>query len=891
MSQDQTILTAQRVRTLIARHLSSNGPADSVEQAVLMEMITLTHRGNSQEVLNATKDPLKHGVPQVQLRLLTLLDRIVQNTSPDFVLCLATEDWTERLFRISKTATSHEVADKIMILTLDCYTRYPVEGLKSLINRFANSKVVGERFAFLKQDYDRRRATATTEGSQSGGSPNVQYGGYADPNQDNTPNRRQPHVPQNQPRTQRVNLDTLLMDVQGDMAGLEYGIQHPDMLDSSTARDCAKHRQTLSKILDNPAHVISEHERNTVLMVLEQLVNLLSFHDALTGTTYAQGAGIANRSGGADSPVPHAEDRYDPELAAALRASLTDAQPSRPRTEGEKDALEAGVASPRTARPAGAMFGGNPAELEEQKRKVAEIAAENSSLQARLRGAETAKADLEAELKKLEDALEAQKAKYATAKAKNKEAVAATEDLDREIEECKQQIAHLTTQLEQKSNAPVIVPEVREVTKWMKPKVSGALLQRINAGIVESRKDLHALRKDGRALASVADQFVADITPRIGEIVRAAGVDREKDASELRALQALYKREVQRRKMYYNQIQELKGNIRVYCRFRPMSDTELANGHTEVATYPSDDEVRIIDDKQRIKTFEFDTVFGPNSTQEAVFADTMPLIDSVVDGYNVCIFAYGQTGSGKTHTMSGTLDSPGINRRALERLFEVIREREDTEESHVKVNVLEIYNDNIRDLLVPKKNLAKSYEIHPGGKYGNYVSNLTEEDVQSADSINEIMTRASSNRTEGATNMNAHSSRSHMVVYIVITTRNKQTNAESYGKLSLVDLAGSERLDKSGAEGQAAKEAVAINKSLTALGDTIAALSQSAKHVPYRNSTLTHLLQDSMSGNAKVLMFCCASPASYNTPETVSSLTFALRARGVSLGQVKKNTA
>jgi kinesin family protein C2/C3 len=128
-----------------------------------------------------------------------------------------------------------------------------------------------------------------------------------------------------------------------------------------------------------------------------------------------------------------------------------------------------------------------------------------------------------------------------------------------------------------------------------------------------------------------------------------------------------------------------------------------------------------------------------------------------------------------------------------------------------------------------------------------------------------------------------------MIVYILIQTKNKTTGAESYGKLSLVDLAGSERLDKSGAEGAAAKEAVAINKSLTALGDTISALSQSAKHVPYRNSTLTHLLSDSMSGQAKVLMFCCASPASYNTQETASSLNFALRARGVSLGKIKKN--
>jgi kinesin family protein C2/C3 len=128
-----------------------------------------------------------------------------------------------------------------------------------------------------------------------------------------------------------------------------------------------------------------------------------------------------------------------------------------------------------------------------------------------------------------------------------------------------------------------------------------------------------------------------------------------------------------------------------------------------------------------------------------------------------------------------------------------------------------------------------------------------------------------------------------MILYVIVKTKNRHTGVQSYGKMSLIDLAGSERLDKSEVQGQAAKEAMAINKSLSALGDVIAGLSTSAKHIPFRNSTLTYLLQDSMAGQAKVLMFCCVSPASYNAPESVSSLGFASRARGVSLGQVKKN--
>ncbi|EAN90175.1 C-terminal motor kinesin, putative, partial [Trypanosoma cruzi] len=171
-----------------------------------------------------------------------------------------------------------------------------------------------------------------------------------------------------------------------------------------------------------------------------------------------------------------------------------------------------------------------------------------------------------------------------------------------------------------------------------------------------------------------------------------------------------------------------------------------------------------------------------------------------------------------------------------------------------------------------------------------YVTNLTEVPVNLPKEIHDIMARANRCRSEGQTNMNEHSSRSHMVLYIVVRTTNKQTRMQSFGKLSLVDLAGSERLEKSGAEGQQMKEAVSINKSLSALGDVISGLAQNNKHVPFRNSVLTFLLQDSMSGQAKVLMFVCVSPASYNCSESNSSLQFASRARGVAFGQIKKNT-
>eukprot|EP00658_Telonema_sp_P-2_P039363 TRINITY_DN28166_c0_g1_i1.p1 TRINITY_DN28166_c0_g1~~TRINITY_DN28166_c0_g1_i1.p1 ORF type:complete len:420 (+),score=96.10 TRINITY_DN28166_c0_g1_i1:510-1769(+) len=415
----------------------------------------------------------------------------------------------------------------------------------------------------------------------------------------------------------------------------------------------------------------------------------------------------------------------------------------------------------------------------------------------------------------------------------------------------------------------------------------------IRAQIKGCREGLRELRE--RSIKDMSKEVSlnsAKIQGLMAQIVTASEKDRKGDVKALQGLQDLYKKEVRLRKQYYNTIQDLKGNIRVYCRVRPMSDKELKDGHTIAVDCPATDEL-VIQDERGKKTYEFDSVFSPETTQQKVFEDTAPLIDSVVDGYNVCIFAYGQTGSGKTHSMmGGTGESMGINKRALDRLFSIIDERKDTETSTVSISVLEVYCESIIDLLAPRNVAAKtSYDVKLGGPYGNYVTNLKEVEVTGPDQIESVLSGATKNRTEGVTDMNAHSSRSHMLLYVLIKTTNNHTGAQTYGKLSLVDLAGSERLAKSGVEGQKAKEAVAINKSLSALGDVIGGLSQGLKHIPFRNSTLTFLLQDSMQGQAKVLMFCCVSPASYNVSESNSSLLFASRTRGVALGSVKKNSA
>jgi len=267
------------------------------------------------------------------------------------------------------------------------------------------------------------------------------------------------------------------------------------------------------------------------------------------------------------------------------------------------------------------------------------------------------------------------------------------------------------------------------------------------------------------------------------------------------------------------------------------------------------------------------------------------LITSVLQGFNVCIFAYGQTGAGKTFTMEGTSSNPGVNTRTLAELFRVADERKAEFSTEISVSILEIYNEHIRDLLISgqtKSTTEQKYEVKQGAD-GMYVPNLTSLTVKTLEDVQRIITLGSKNRAVGTTNMNEYSSRSHSLLVVKVACVNLLTEERIFGKLTLVDLAGSERVDKSGVTEDRLKEAQAINKSLSALGNVIAALQLKEKHIPYRNSKLTYLLQDSLGGNSKTLMFVQVSPSSNNTMETINSLVFASRVRSVELGQAKRN--
>ncbi|CAI9116115.1 OLC1v1017184C1 [Oldenlandia corymbosa var. corymbosa] len=350
-----------------------------------------------------------------------------------------------------------------------------------------------------------------------------------------------------------------------------------------------------------------------------------------------------------------------------------------------------------------------------------------------------------------------------------------------------------------------------------------------------------------------------------------------------------YSKEQAERKKLYNQVQETRGNIRVFCRCRPLSREQASAGHATVVDFDAakDGYIGILPIGSAKKTYKFDRVFLPKDDQENVFADASPLVISVLDGYNVCIFAYGQTGTGKTYTMEGTENNRGVNYRTLELLFRMVEDRKETFVYRLSVNVLEVYNEQIRDLLVDSP-ASKRLEVRQVSEGANPVPGLVTAEVDSIEEVWKVLQTGNNARATGSNNVNEHSSRSHCMICITVAAKNLINGECTKSKLWLVDLAGSERLGKTDVQGERLKEAQNINRSLSALGDVISALASKSNHIPYRNSKLTHILQDSLGGDSKTLMFVQISPLEQDLGETLSSLNFATRVRGVELGPAKK---
>jgi kinesin family protein C1 len=351
------------------------------------------------------------------------------------------------------------------------------------------------------------------------------------------------------------------------------------------------------------------------------------------------------------------------------------------------------------------------------------------------------------------------------------------------------------------------------------------------------------------------------------------------------ARQKLMKEETERR-VLFNKYQELKGNIRVMCRVRPVLDN--SEGSQAKLDFPDDKSSSQIDVTgpeersslgavtRKTLPFEFDRVFDPSVANEEVFGEISQLVQSALDGYNVCIFCYGQTGSGKTYTMSS---SDGMIPRATHMIYETITKLKEKSWTYtMEGSFVEVYNEELRDLLTPAQDAKKKIEIrHDESRKQTNLTNCQSVRFDTADKVELMLKQAQNNRSVAATKANERSSRSHSVFILRLVGENAATGERCEGTLNLVDLAGSERLNHSGAEGAQLKETQNINKSLACLGDVIEALGKGAGHVPYRNSKLTHLLQYSLGGNSKTLMFVMVSPLEAHLKETITSLRFATK--------------
>jgi len=328
--------------------------------------------------------------------------------------------------------------------------------------------------------------------------------------------------------------------------------------------------------------------------------------------------------------------------------------------------------------------------------------------------------------------------------------------------------------------------------------------------------------------------------------------------------------------------------VKVVIRCRPMSRTEINDGREDICEIDVKNGTTRITrpGTQETKDFTYDAVYDAHTIQGNFYKETgYGIVESVIDGYNGTIFAYGQTGTGKTHTMVGPPGDPemyGVIPRTFSHIFTNINACS-SKKFLVRASFLEIYNEEIRDLLSKDPKAKLDLKDHPDG--GVFVKDLSNLIVKNEGDLQKVMDVGQSNRSVASTMMNNESSRSHSIFTITIETAENGPDGKEHirvGKMNMVDLAGSERQSKTGATGATLKEATKINMSLSALGNVISALVDAkTTFIPYRDSKLTRLLQDSLGGNTKTVMCACIGPVDYNYDETLSTLRYAYRAKSI----------
>ena len=410
--------------------------------------------------------------------------------------------------------------------------------------------------------------------------------------------------------------------------------------------------------------------------------------------------------------------------------------------------------------------------------------------------------------------------------------------------------------------------------------------------------------KTRAASCAVLNQAGNDSSVEDYAVLKARIEERDRKISEFEKERLTW--EAVRRQMH-NRIQELRGNIRVFVRTRPFLPNDGNETCSAIDVSPDGESMAILDARTNSSfDFKFDKVFAPSAGQEYVFNEIADFVQSALDGFHVCLFSYGQTGSGKTHTMQGSGNGAmrGIIPRAVEQILSQAAAMQQLGwVFNLTASFLEIYNEELKDLLVdmavgsssarnPEKLAIKRSRV---GK--SFVEGLTDVPIETTESLvgmqqlDALMKVAARSRSVASTKMNAQSSRSHSVFMLHIRGYNHESGAEVHGALNLCDLAGSERLDRTGTNSDAKRlrETQAINKSLSCLGDVFNALAQKSSHVPYRNSKLTYLLQDCLSGDGKALMFVNLSPTNASSNESLCSLRFAQRVNQVELGKATKH--
>ncbi|KAF9440576.1 kinesin-domain-containing protein [Macrolepiota fuliginosa MF-IS2] len=578
-----------------------------------------------------------------------------------------------------------------------------------------------------------------------------------------------------------------------------------------------------------------------------------------------------------------------------------------------------------------------------ERNKVAALQANHAQLSRDLAAARTQELNHRRELVGFSDEVDALKKKHA------KEVMDLEMDVkkrDRELREVKEDLALARGDLERE----------REVVGGLK----NTLNQQSTAHMALEAQ-VQAMQAQNSLLQNQNDDFAHTVAEYQLQLE-----SNEKKIAELK--NEILESEIVRRKLH-NMVQELKGNIRVFCRVRPVlssdfinnpalssssplsstpsptgSPEDIASAAAQISfpdasetkkqiTLTSFSESATGQERRETHSFTFDRVFAPDATQSEVFEEISLLAQSCMDGYNVCIFAYGQTGSGKSFTMEGAQGPlAGMIPRAVEQVFRVAAEMKSKGwEYTIEGQFLEIYNETINDLLARGAlNDKKKHEIKHDPKTGaTRVTDITVVPLRSASQVQSLLALAHSRRSVAATLMNERSSRSHSIftlriagVHVGLSSSSPSGSVGENGKhglvggtgercngcLNLVDLAGSERLNVSFASGPGAglpdkervKETQNINKSLSALGDVIAALGESGKadkggekggHVPYRNSKLTYLLQNSLSGNSKTLMFLNLSPLRVHMNESLTSLRFATKVNNTHVGTAKKRSS